>query len=403
MDMPDIIEIKNGQKIKGTFSPEEMNRRLTSLRRVMGNRNLDAVILTSYHNVNYFSDYLYCAFGRPFALVVTPDRSVTVTANIDGGLGYRRSFGENIIYTDWKRDNYYRAIKSILPQDKLRIGYEADHLSLQGLDAFRLFYPASVFLDVGLELMGNRMIKSAEEIELIKNGARIADIGGYACREAIKENVPEYEVAIASTDAMIREIAATYPHVELRDTWTWFQSGINTDGAHNAVTSRAIQSGDVLSLNCFPMIAGYYTALERTSFMHHCTDEQLKVWEVNTTVYRKGIELIKPGIRCCDIAAQLNEIYAEHDLLKYRTFGYGHSFGVLSHYYGREAGLELREDIETVLQPGMVISMEPMLMLPEGLKGAGAYREHDILLVTEQGRQNITGFPVGPEHNIIKG
>ena len=403
MDMPDIIEIKNGQKVKGTFSPEEMNRRLTSLRRVMGNRNLDAVILTSYHNVNYFSDYLYCAFGRPFALVVTPDRSVTVTANIDGGLGYRRSFGENIIYTDWKRDNYYRAINSILPQDKLRIGYEADHLSLQGLDAFRLFYPASVFLDVGLELMGNRMIKSAEEIELIKNGARIADIGGYACREAIKENVPEYEVAIASTDAMIREIAATYPHVELRDTWTWFQSGINTDGAHNAVTSRAIQSGDVLSLNCFPMIAGYYTALERTLFMHHCTDEQLKVWEVNTTVYRKGIELIKPGIRCCDIAAQLNEIYAEHDLLKYRTFGYGHSFGVLSHYYGREAGLELREDIETVLQPGMVISMEPMLMLPEGLKGAGAYREHDILLVTEQGRQNITGFPVGPEHNIIKG
>lgn len=403
MDMPDIIEIKNGQKVKGTFSPEEMNRRLTSLRRVMGNRNLDAVILTSYHNVNYFSDYLYCAFGRPFALVVTPDRSVTVTANIDGGLGYRRSFGENIIYTDWKRDNYYRAIKSILPQDKLRIGYEADHLSLQGLDAFRLFYPASVFLDVGLELMGNRMIKSAEEIELIKNGARIADIGGYACREAIKENVPEYEVAIASTDAMIREIAATYPHVELRDTWTWFQSGINTDGAHNAVTSRAIQSGDVLSLNCFPMIAGYYTALERTLFMHHCTDEQLKVWEVNTTVYRKGIELIKPGIRCCDIAAQLNEIYAEHDLLKYRTFGYGHSFGVLSHYYGREARLELREDIETVLQPGMVISMEPMLMIPEGLKGAGAYREHDILLVTEQGRQNITGFPVGPEHNIIKG
>lgn len=136
--------------------------------------------------------------------------------------------------------------------------------------------------------MGNRMIKSAEEIELIKNGARIADIGGYARREAIKENVPEYEVAIASTDAMIREIAATYPHVELRDTWTWFQSGINTDGAHNAVTSRAIQSGDVLSLNCFPMIAGYYTALERTLFMHHCTDEQLKVWEVNTTVYQRN-------------------------------------------------------------------------------------------------------------------
>ncbi|MCI7479510.1 MAG: aminopeptidase P family N-terminal domain-containing protein, partial [[Pasteurella] aerogenes] len=97
MNMLDIIQIKNGSKVKGTFSPEEMQRRLTTLRQVMQSKNLDAVILTSYHNVNYFSDYLYCAFGRSFALVVTAERSVTVTANIDGGLGYRRSFGDNVI------------------------------------------------------------------------------------------------------------------------------------------------------------------------------------------------------------------------------------------------------------------------------------------------------------------
>jgi creatinase len=74
---------------------------------------------------------------------------------------------------------------------------------------------------------------------------------------------------------------------------------------------------------------------------------------------------------------------------------------VLSHYYGREAGLELREDIETVLQPGMVVSMEPMIMLPQGQPGAGGYREHDILLVNGHGAENITGFPLGPQHNII--
>ena len=88
-------------------------------------------------------------------------------------------------------------------------------------------------------------------------------------------------------------------------------------------------------------------------------------------------------------------------VLKYRTFGYGHSFGVLSHYYGREAGLELREDIETVLEPGMVVSIEPMIMLPQGHPGAGGYREHDILVVTEKGAENIAHFPYGPEHNII--
>ena len=90
-------------------------------------------------------------------------------------------------------------------------------------------------------------------------------------------------------------------------------------------------------------------------------------------------------------------------MLGYRTFGYGHSFGVLSHYYGREAGLEIREDIDTVLEPGMVVSIEPMLTVPEGMPGAGGYREHDILVVGENGATNITGFPVGPEANVIAG
>ena len=50
----------------------------------------------------------------------------------------------------------------------------------------------------------------------------------------------------------------------------------------------------------------------------------------------------------------------------------------------------------------MVVSMEPMVMLPEGMPGAGGYREHDILIVKEDGAENITGFPFGPEHNVIR-
>ena len=98
---------------------------------------------------------------------------------------------------------------------------------------------------------------------------------------------------------------------------------------------------------------------------------------------------------------KLNDFLAARDLLRYRTFGYGHSFGVLSHYYGREAGLELREDIDTILEPGMVISMEPMLTIPAGQPGAGGYREHDILVITEDGNENITGYPYGPDFNIV--
>ena len=401
MDMIDVLEIKNGNGVKGTFSSDEMQHRMDRLRTYMAAEDIDAILFTSMHNINYYSDFLYCSFGRNFGLTVTQTQSTTISANIDFGQPYRRSFGDNIVYTDWKQDNFFRAVKKLIPGSK-RIGIEFDHLTLQNLRKLEDTFPGADLIDISPNIMRMRMIKSDEEIALITMGAQVADIGGAACVEAIKEGVSEHEVALAATNAMVREIARRIPHGELRDTWTWFQSGINTDGAHNPVTSRRVQKGDILSLNCFPMIAGYYTALERTLFLDQPTARELELWEINCRVYRKGLSLIKPGARCCDIAKELNEIYAQENLLENRTFGYGHSFGVLSHYYGREAGLELREDIDTVLEPNMVVSMEPMITIPQGEEGAGGYREHDILVLTEDGARNITGFPVGPEHNIIE-
>ncbi|XP_077977886.1 creatinase-like [Glandiceps talaboti] len=403
-DMPRLIDLKNGQKVKCTFSEDEMTRRVNGLRSFMEDNGIVASIFTSYHNINYFSDFLYTKFGRHYGLVITMDKSISISANIDGGQPWRRTFGgDNVVYTDWHQDNFYFALGEVLRDYTGKIGVEYDSVPLDNFKQFEKALPVRPLVDVGLPTMKMRMMKSSEEIELIKQGARIADLGGYACVDAITAGVREHEVALAGTQAMVREIADTYPHAELRDTWVWLQSGLNTDGAHNPVTSRRIENGDILSLNCFPMIAGYYTALERTMFLNHVTsDRHLELWEINCDVHRRGLELIRPGIRCSEIAAELNEIYKKHNVLQYRTFGYGHSFGTLCHYYGREAGLELREDVNTVLEPGMVVSMEPMIMIPEGQEGAGGYREHDILVVTEDGAENITKFPFGPEHLILK-
>ena len=398
--MEALIKIQNGEPVKNTFSKAEYERRQNILRSHMARHNIDHVLFTSYHNINYYSDFLYCHFGRFYGHVVNHTSATTISANIDGGQPWRRTMGDNLVYTDWHRDNYFKAIQKLIPAGG-RVGIELDHINIQNMEKLRLALPNTEFVDISSPAMQMRMIKSDEEITHIKQGAAIADVGGMACSEAIGIGVPEYEIALHSTQAMVREITKRFPDTELLDTWTWFQSGINTDGAHNPVTTRKIEAGDILSLNCFPMIAGYYTALERTLFAKFCSDDHLKLWNINVEVHNRGLELIKPGVRCCDIALELNDIYKTHDLLEYRTFGYGHSFGVLSHYYGREAGLELREDIETVLEPGMVISMEPMIMLPEGNPGAGGYREHDILVVTDNGAENITKFPFGPEHNII--
>ncbi|WP_240807827.1 M24 family metallopeptidase [Actinomadura geliboluensis] len=403
-DLERLKLIRNGDKEQLTFSDSEMERRLSLLRKAMAEAGIDVTLFTSYHNVKYYSDFLYTSFGRPYALIVTEDDQITVSANIDAGMPWRRCFGDNIVYTDWHRDNYIHAIRETLKQRSVsprRVGIEHDSLPLDILHKFQAALPGAEFTDIAQAAMWQRMIKSDEEIALIKQGARVGDLGGEAIREAITQGVAEYEVALAGSEAMIREIARLYPHTEIRDTWVWFQSGINTDGAHNWPTTRKVQRGDILSLNCFPMISGYYTALERTLFYGEPDARSLQLWEINVEVHRRGLELIKPGVSCAEIAHALNEIYIGHGLLRSRTFGYGHSFGVLSHYYGREAGLELREDIDTVLEPNMVVSMEPMIMVPEGAPGAGGYREHDILVVTENGAENITKFPFGPEHNIL--
>ena len=397
---PEMQTFHNGLKAALPFSQAEYETRLLGLRAIMAAQGVQAVVLTSMHNIAYYSGFLYCSFGRPYGFVVTETSAVTISAGIDGGQPWRRNAFENIVYTDWQRDNYWRAVRSVSGTGKV-VGYEGDHLNLQGFDKLKSFLEPSKTVDLAGATMRQRMAKSPAEIALIREGARVADVGGFAVRDAIREGTREIDVAMAGRDAMELEIAKSFPDSEMRDSWVWFQSGLNTDGAHNPVTMRALQQGDILSLNTFPMISGYYTALERTLFLGEPDKASLKIWQANVGAHELGLSLIKAGATCSGITHQINQFFADHDLLQYRSFGYGHSFGILSHYYGREAGLELREDIDTVLEPGMVVSMEPMLTIPEGMPGAGGYREHDILIVTETGAENITGFPYGPDHNVI--
>ncbi|MFV1496795.1 aminopeptidase P family protein [Phaeobacter sp. JH20_02] len=397
---PEMYRFHNGEKAPLQFAVSEYETRIAGLRKIMADTGVSAAVFTSMHNISYYSGFTYCAFGRPYGLVVTASEAVTISAGIDAGQPWRRSFCDNITYTDWQRDNFWRAIKSVSGEGVV-VGYESDHLTLLQKAKLEGFLKPSQLVDLYEPTMRQRMGKSAAELEMIRAGAAVADVGGFAIRDAVREGAREIDVAMAGRDAMELEIAKRFPDAEYRDTWVWFQSGINTDGAHNPVTGRTLQRGDILSLNTFPMISGYYTALERTMFVKEVDADSLRIWEANVAAHELGISLLKPGTSCAEITHQINAFFEEQDLLRYRTFGYGHSFGVLSHYYGREAGLELREDIDTVLEPGMVISMEPMLTIADGQPGAGGYREHDILIIHEDGNENITKYPYGPEFNVV--
>lgn len=396
--------IENGSKAEPTFSKEEMQRRIASLRGYMQSNNIEGVLLTSYHNINYYSDFLYLKMGRPYGLAVTMDSVTTITPLVDWGHPWRRAHTcENFVYTDWQKDNFWKAVSQKLGGVRGRIACEFDDMSVDNMAKLKTALPERDVVDIGEPIMLTRIKKSAEEIALIKSIAAISDIGGAAIVEAMEEGVPEYVVRDHAINKMNIEIARKHPNSEFRDTWAWFQTGpVNTDGGHNPVTTRRLQKGDVCIMNLFPIVSGYYAALERTAFLDHVSDAHLRYWEINVECHEKGMSLIRPGVKCKDIAEELNELVGKYELMDYRSFGYGHSIGTLTHYYGREAALELREDIETVLEPNMIVTMEPMIVIPAGQPGEGGYRDHQIHIVTETGNEDITGFPFGPEHLIVK-
>ena len=118
-----------------------MSRRVAAMRQHMAAEQIEAVILTSMHCVNYFTDFVYTAFGRNYGCVITADRLTTISANIDGAQPWRQTFGhDNLIYTDWHKDNFFEAVKQLVG-DAVTIGIESDHLTLQNHEKLKSVLP----------------------------------------------------------------------------------------------------------------------------------------------------------------------------------------------------------------------------------------------------------------------
>lgn len=275
-DMLHVMKWHNGEKEYSPFSDAEMTRRQSDVRRWMAENDVDAsgaVHLLSLHqlllripctatsaaNTAWSSIRTMLRPSRPASTAVSRGVAASVTTSPIRTGAATTSTRPSASFTPGAR----------------RIGIEFDHVNLDfSPHAREEALPGVELVDVGQPSMWMRTIKSLEEQKLIREGARVCDVGGAACVAAVKAGVPSTRLR-SPRPMRWSARSPSFPFVELMDTWTWFQSGINTDGAHNPVTNRIVQSGDILSLNTFPMIFGYYTALERTLFCDHVDDASL--------------------------------------------------------------------------------------------------------------------------------
>ena len=372
-----------------TFAPEEYQGRLEALREAMELHGLDACVLTSEHNVAYFSGLCHPGFGGPEGMVVTRTDSVTISAVSSGGRAGRRGFGESLAYDDGQRDDFWRLVAAAAGTGKA-IGCEADHLTLMQSEKLNAFLKPRRGADIALAAMQQRMVKSDAELGLIRALAEVADLGARVLRNGVKVGAREIDIAGAGLKAMEAEIARLWPDDEYRGSHALLQSGPNSDCVAGSVTSRRLKRGDVIGLTAAPMLGGYGAALKRTLFLGEPDPEGLRFCEAAIAAHVQGPALLKPGVTCGQIADGLDAVLGSRQTGPMRSGEFG---GGMTH----EPLLAFRADNDTALEIGMVIRLAPWLVVPPDQSGAGGYGAQDMFVITEDGCEALTRFPLGPE------
>ena len=226
--------------------------------------------------------------------------------------------------------------------------------------------------DAVLNLRG---VKSREEIKLIKEAAKLADIGAECGMEVVKSGIHEYEVAAEIEYAMRRNGSEGVAFETL------VASGPRSAFPHGVSTSRIIRKGEFVVMDLGATYQGYRSDITRTLIVGQPSDTQKKIFEIVLKAQEKAFQKIRSGISGRDVDAAGREFI--------KKMGYGDNF---IHGLGHGVGLDVHDpprlspSSEDVLTFGNVVTDEPGIYI----EGYGGVRIEDMVLVVEEGAQWLT-------------
>jgi Xaa-Pro dipeptidase len=245
------------------------------------------------------------------------------------------------------------------------------------------------------------MIKSPAEIELIRESVRWGNLAHTLLQRYTKPGVTETEASQrASTEATLHMLDAIGPIYRAQ---SYFDSGpgagyrgqIGRNAAipHALSNNIIFQPGDVLVSGAGCPVWGYNSELERTMFVGEPTGEQKRMYDHMMNLQDIAFQSIRPGVPCSKVDKAVRAYYEEHDLMPFWKHHVGHAIGLRYH---EAPFLDLGDP--TVIQPGMVFTVEPGLYSPE----LGGFRHSDTVLVTENGIEILTYYPRDLESMTIR-
>ncbi|HEY6765855.1 MAG TPA: Xaa-Pro peptidase family protein [Candidatus Sulfotelmatobacter sp.] len=260
------------------------------------------------------------------------------------------------------------------------IGVEAGHVTVSEKKRFNDRLPSKVRVkDAPASVERLRMVKDDEELDRIraavKLGATLFDRALEVLRPGVREGVKETEVAAEM------EYAARRAGAEQMSFPTIIASGARSALPHGRASEQPVARDAFVVCDFGVILAGYCSDQTRTVWVGSASSEPRKAYEAVRDAQLAAINAVRPGARVEAVDAAAREVLRGAGLDQYFTHSTGHGVGLEIHEAPRVAGAQ-----KQVLQPGMVITIEPGVYFP----GKWGIRIEDMVVVTAQGCEVLT-------------
>jgi Xaa-Pro dipeptidase len=373
----------------------QLDKRWENVRKRLEEKDIDALVTWRPVSTIYLSRFYALIYSRPVIVVLPCDREpALIVPALDEEHARREASIHDIrSYVEYqleepKESDPFQILKAVLHEyglDRKKIGIEEDYSSLGTVHKFQELFPSAVLINASNIIDELRMVKSDVEIQAVRTAAELANLGVAKTIAAAQIGVTEIQLDMIGNDAILEMSSREYPQKVLRFAVNMSPSGPSRSALpHVFSTSRKIEKGDMVIHTRVVSLNGYHGECERTFIVGKPTREQEVIFKIVREAQQATVDAVRPGVKVENLDAIARGIISAAGYGKYFIHRAGHGIGLEVH----ERPF-LKEGDPTILQPGMIFSVEPGIYIPK----FGGMRHSDTILVTEDGHEVLTGYP----------
>jgi Xaa-Pro dipeptidase len=360
---------------------------------------LDGIVLFEPAYVLYYVGFAFVPTERPMAFALNADgEGGMLVPRLEREHAQANALVSHVAdYPEYPGETHpSEALRSLLGELELRERVGADHdgypwvFGYRGPSLSELLGTPPVKVAAFVE--DQMAIKSAAEIELIRESAKWSNLAHMLLQRYTRPGLTEVEVSQrASNEATLAMLDAIGPIYRAQNAFAEGASagyrgqiGRNAAIPHSLTANIVFRAGDVLVTGATAPVWGYLSELERTMVIGEPSAEQREMFEHMVALQDVALAAIKPGAKCWDVDRAVRAYYDEHDLWGHWKHHVGHCIGLRYH-----EGPFLDIGDQTEIRPGMVFTVEPGLYA----SGLGGFRHSDTVAVTADGIELLTYYP----------